>query len=63
MNKRITTTHFSESYTAICDYCGSIIAVGCHCFNDVVQKAAVGTSFNGDGHYKCSICNNYKGEK
>lgn len=49
-----------RTYDAICDYCGRIIATECRNFNEVVKKAPSGTSFNGDGHYKCPICNNYK---
>lgn len=52
-----------ESYSAICDYCGRVIATHCHNFNEVVTKAVAGTSFNGDGSYKCSSCNKYKGVK
>lgn len=63
MNKPVYEHIATESYNAICDYCGRIIATECHCFNDVVNKALPGTSFNGDGNYKCSICNNYKDGK
>ncbi len=60
MNKTIYKHIDTESYQAICDYCGRIIATECHNFNEVVKKAPSGTSFNGDGHYRCKFCNNYK---
>lgn len=62
MNKTIYEVITSESYNAICDYCGRIIATECHSFNEVVKKSPAGTNFNGDGHYKCKFCSNYKGE-
>ncbi len=61
MNKTIYEHHTTESYNAICDYCGRVIATECHNFDEVVRKAPSGTSFDGDGNYKCNVCNNYTG--
>ena len=58
MNKTVIRTTFHESYDAICDKCGATIATDCHSFNDVAQKAPVGTNFNGDGNYICPKCSN-----
>jgi len=59
MNKHRTIITSRNTYDALCDKCGRVIVSDCAGFSDVAHRAPAGTSFNGDGHYVCPVCNHY----